>query len=280
MLDHALEAVYLITHLSARELVRMLSSTLVGVLLALAVTSAWQPPARAKKASRTQSASAGDDGPESPTAPPDAALLPCVRSRRSVFPRSYVDRAVERATVDRLLEAAMWAPYHGSRPPWRFVVLGRASMVEMQRMTLEYYDEHWRAVGWANGVRGTEAEYLKWRAMTEGEIDGRWGPVSFMIAIVMRRQAGSKRMPEWEEIAATACAVQNMHVQASASPGLACYWSSWHDAARDSDAMRAFLGMGAEDRCLGFFIVASCDPQLKDSRVRQPDSHLAVEWRE
>ena len=46
-------------------------------------------------------------------------------------------------------------------------------MVEMQRMTLEYYDEHWRAVGWANGVRGTEAEYLKWRAMTEGEIDGR-----------------------------------------------------------------------------------------------------------
>ena len=71
------------------------------------------------------------------------------------------------------------------------------------------------------------------------------------------------RFLEWEEIAATACAVQNMHVQASQVPGLACYWSSWHDAARDSDAMRAFLDMGAEDRCLGFFVVAACDPGLK-----------------
>ena len=32
--------------------------------------------------------------------------------------------------------------------------------------------------------------------MTEEEIDCRWGPVSYMVAIVMQRQAGSKRMPE------------------------------------------------------------------------------------
>ena len=86
-------------------------------------------------------------------------------------------------------------------------------------------------------------------------------------------------MPEWEEAAATACAVQNMHLQASAHPGLACYWSSWHDAARDSDVMRSFLGMGGEDRCLGFFMVAACDPALKDSRTRSRETHLAVEWR-
>ena len=133
--------------------------------------------------------------------------------------------------MERMLEAAMWAPYHGSVPPWRFVVLARQAMVEMQRMTLAFYDQHWRDVGWANGKRGSEEQYLKWRAMTEEEIDGRWGPVSYMVAIVMRRQAGSKRMPEWEEAAATACAVQNMHLQACAQPGLACYWSSWHEAA-------------------------------------------------
>ena len=33
-----------------------------------------------------------------------------------------------------------------------------------------------------------------------------------------------------------------------ANTELACYWSSWHDAARDSEMMREFLGMGAEDR--------------------------------
>ena len=205
-------------------------------------------------------------------------LLPCIRARRSVFPRSYVDRTIEPDTIKRLLEAAMWAPYHGSRPPWRFVVLGRSAMVEMQRLTLAYYEANWREVGWANGVHGTEAQYRAWAKMTEEEITGRWGPVSYMVGIVMRRQAGSKRLPEWEEAAATACAVQNMHLQASAYSGLACYWSSWHEAARDSDEMRTFLHMGPEDRCFGFFIVAACD-ELKDGRTRRPETDMVVEWR-
>eukprot|EP00937_MAST-01D_sp_MAST-1D-sp2_P000581 g581.t1 len=208
-------------------------------------------------------------------------LLPCIRARRSVFPRSYVERGVGEDVVRKLLEAAMWAPFHGSRPPWRFVVLGRSAMVEMQELTLAYYDTHWRAVGSGDGKKGgTEAAYRKWRRMTEEEITGRWGPVSFMVAIVMQRQAGSKRMEEWEEAAATACAVQNMHLQAAADPGLACYWSSWHAAARDSDAMRDFLKMGHEDKCFGFFIVAACDPACKDLRTREPQTHLAAEWRE
>ena len=209
-------------------------------------------------------------------------VLKCICARRSVFPRSYVAQTVAPAKLSRMLEAAMWAPYHGSVPPWRFVVLGKQAMADMQRMTLAFYDAYWRETGWANGKSGTEAEYLKWRTMTEEEIDGRWGPVSFMVAVVMRRQAGSKRIPEWEEAAATACAVQNMHLQASTDPGLACYWSSWHDAARDSKAMRDFLKMGSEDRCLGFFIVAACAPASMQtaSRMRRPETHLSVEWRE
>ena len=215
-----------------------------------------------------------------PDKPTTGELLPCIRARRSVFPKEYVNREIEESTVRKLLEAAMWAPFHGSRPPWRFVVLGRSAMVEMQELTLAFYDKHWAEVGWACGKHGSEAAYQKWRAMTEDEIQGRWGPVSYMIAIVMQRQAGSKRQPEWEEAAAVACAVQNMHIQASAFPGLACYWSSWHTAARDSQMMQHFLGMGNEDKCLGFFIVAASDPDAsKDNRTRQPTIHLAMEWR-
>jgi nitroreductase len=210
-------------------------------------------------------------------APP--GVLPCIRARRSVFPRSYVERDVAASEVQLLLDAAMWAPFHGSRPPWRFVVLGKDSMQRMQRLTLDFYDTNWRTTGWANGKHGTEEQYCAWRAMTADEISGRWGPVSFMIAIIMRRQAGSVRLPEWEEAAATACAVQNMHIQAGALGGLACYWSSWHDAMRDSPEMGSFLGMHVEDRCLGFFMVAACDPALKDGRHRDRQTHLCVEWR-
>ena len=223
-------------------------------------------------------ASAAD--PPAPPATP-APLLACLRARRSIMPRRYVKDAppVPAATMRRMLEAAMWAPFHGPVPPWRFVVLGKEAMVAMQHLTLEYYDANWQDVGWADGQRGSEAQYQAWRAMTEGEIRGRWGPVSYMVAIVVRRQAGSKRMPAWEEAAATACAVQNMHVQACAEPGLACYWSSWHDAARDSAEMRAFLNMGEEDRCLGFFIVARGKVGRKDNRQRTAETHLDVEWR-
>ena len=208
--------------------------------------------------------------------PSPRVVLDCIKRRASVFPRSYVERDVPAEVLQRLLEAAMWAPYHGPKPPWRFVVLGKRAMVEMQELTLEYNDANWRA----QGKHATEAEYLKSRAKMEAEITGRWGPVSYMVGITVQRQAGSKLMPMWEEECATACAVQNMHLQATAEPGLACYWSSWHSAARDSREMSDYLRMKEGDRCLGFFIVAACDPDMRIRRSRRTEDHLKVEWRD
>ena len=68
-----------------------------------------------------------------------------------------------------------------------------------------------------------------------------------------------------------------MHIQASSVEGLACYWSSWHDAARDSEEMSKFLGM---HDCLGVFIVAPHRRDRRpraDSRVREASGH---EWRQ
>ena len=44
--------------------------------------------------------------------------------------------------------------------------------------------------------------------------------------------------------------------------------------------MKSFLGMEDEDRCLGLFIVAACDANLKDGRRRAPEAHNSVEWRD
>ena len=207
-------------------------------------------------------------------------VLQSIRNRRSVFPAEYVDREISKDVVQSMLNAAMWAPFHGTRPPWRFIVLGKKAMVEMQELSLRYYDNYWGIVGWPGSkkTKGTREDYLKWRNMTEEEITGRWGPCSYMIANVSRRQAGSKIVPEWEETAATACAVQNMHIQASSFPGVACYWSSWHDAARDSKEMRDFLKIDAEDKVLGFFIVSACHPSSKDRRKRTLTPEC-VDWR-
>ena len=48
-------------------------------------------------------------------------LWEAIRGRRSV--RTFLDRPVTRETIERLLEAAIWAPSGGNAQTWRFVVL-------------------------------------------------------------------------------------------------------------------------------------------------------------
>lgn len=226
--------------------------------------------------------------------PPDFTVLPCIRNRRSVLPSGYLKDPppLDGRIIQSLLDAALWGPFHGKyfaghQHPAKFVVLGKQGMVDMQRMTLEYYDKNWREVGgFGSHVCGIgsectteEEQYKAWRKMTEDEITGRWGPCSHMIAIIMRRQSGPRRLLEWEEAAAVAAATQNMHIQSTKFPQLACYWSSWHDAARDSNEMRAFLDMEEEDKCMGFFIVAQVKPISTKDRRKRDKSLIAVEWR-
>ncbi|KAL7525264.1 hypothetical protein ACHAWF_001279 [Thalassiosira exigua] len=210
----------------------------------------------------------------------DLSVLSCIRNRRSIFPNAFKKNPppLDESIIQSLLDAALYGPFHGkcysgNQHPARFVLLGKEAMVDMQYMTLEFYDINWEE-HWTS-----EAEYKKWRKTTHDEIKGRWGGVSYMIAITMRRQAGPKRFPEWEEAAAVACAVQNMHIQSTKFKELACYWSSWHGAARDSAEMKEFLGMRGEDKCMGFFIVAHAkNPHCTVRRVRDR-SLMDVEWR-
>ena len=173
------------------------------------------------------------------------AMISCIRNRRSVFPNQYDRTAppVDRRIVDSLLQAAQWAPYHGKHygcpHPARFVLLGKQAMVDMQHVTLQYYDKHWKETN----TFDSHEQYLEWRQMTRDEITGRWGPVSYMIAIVLRRstakectevhkqqqqQAANQAcdescpvcdisascpsfvLPEWEDVAAVAASVQNI----------------------------------------------------------------------
>mmetsp|Transcript_40143 Transcript_40143/g.84311 ORF Transcript_40143/g.84311 Transcript_40143/m.84311 type:complete len:299 (+) Transcript_40143:69-965(+) len=212
----------------------------------------------------------------------DLSVLPCIQDRRSVFPNAFKKNPppLDESIIRSLLDAALYGPFHGkcyagNKHPAKFVVLGKESMIEMQHLTLEYYDKHWKELGsWAS-----QGEYDAFRKCTEDEITGRWGPVSYMIGIVVRRQSGPKRFPQWEESSAVACAVQNMHIQSTKFKELACYWSSWHDAARDSNEMKEFLGMGEEDACFGFFIVAHAkNPDFRPRR-RRDRSLVDVEWR-
>jgi len=95
--------------------------------------------------------------------------------------------------------------------------------------------------------------------------------VSRLVFICMKRQAlPDKRLPEWEEICATAAAAQNFHLMAAAL-GLGAFWSShtWCREARDSKEMRQRMGLDdEEDRVFGCFTLGRYDQSRKFKSAR------------
>ncbi|HET7480488.1 MAG TPA: TIGR03668 family PPOX class F420-dependent oxidoreductase [Rubrobacteraceae bacterium] len=71
---------------------------------------------------------------------PEPPLLDAVRGRRSV--RRYLPKAVPKEVVERVLEAARWAPSPHGRQPWRFAVITRQAT--KQRLA-DAMGKEWRA---------------------------------------------------------------------------------------------------------------------------------------
>ena len=91
-----------------------------------------------------------------------------------------------------------------------------------------------------------------------------------VIAICMQRDL-KERVPEWEEIAATAMAVQNLWLMTQ-EMGLGGYWSSpgyISELAED-------LNLQEGERCLGFFYLGVFDEEIpagdRDSVIEK------IEW--
>lgn len=161
-----------------------------------------------------------------------------VRLRRSIKPECMKPDPVEPALIDRLLEAANWAPSHGHTEPWRFVVFTGPARRELGEALL-------RAMGAMSGtpIGPKDPRRKKLRAKVDT------APV--IVAIVCA-VSPSKNIFEHEEIASTAMAVQNMHIVARAE-GLGAFWSSGKKAFHPE--MASFLDLAEHERCLGIFYV-------------------------
>ena len=177
-------------------------------------------------------------------------VLALIKNRRSIFPKDYTGEAPPRAHIELMLEASNWAPTHGKTEPWRFVVLeGDAIWKFFARCSDAMKERH-----------GAESD--KFRAYEQKQEKSRKDKArsAYIIAICMKRQAlPDKLMPEWEEVAATSCAVHNMHLMATAL-GVASYWSS--GGPLDHPLVLDFLGLKGEgDRCLGTFYVGKASDE-------------------
>jgi len=156
-----------------------------------------------------------------------------IRNRKSVYPKQFNDKSVSREVLQEILESANWAPTHKLTEPWRFKIFHGESQKKLGRFMAERYRKKTTMEDFSIAIY----EKLKNKPIRSAAV----------IAICMQRDA-AERVPEWEEIAATACAVQNLWLTASAH-GLGGYWST----PSDKDHLGELVNLKEGETCLGFF---------------------------
>ncbi|MBU8882803.1 nitroreductase [Kaistella sp. DKR-2] len=158
-------------------------------------------------------------------------LKEIIESRKSVFPKDYSGEDIEQGILEEILNSAQFAPNHKRTKPWRFKVFkGEEKNLLGQKL----------------------AEIYKTQTAPEVFLEKKYLSISEKISktniIVTISVNFSGLLPEWEEIAATAMAVQNMYLTCTAN-NVGCYWSS-PGMIKHLDG---FLGLEENQKCYGLF---------------------------
>ncbi|APQ19318.1 nitroreductase family protein [Maribacter hydrothermalis] len=171
-------------------------------------------------------------------------IFDIIKKRRSVFPVQYNDVQIETADIEKVLEAANWAPNHKCTEPWRFKVIQGDAKGRLGTFLSKKYEEV-----------DPRPKAIKIKKLQENP-----QRASAIIAICMQRDT-NESLPEWEEVAAVAMAVQNMWLQCT-EMGIGCYWSS----PGLIKYMDEFLTLAEGEKCLGFFYMGNFDGELSDGK--------------
>lgn len=183
-------------------------------------------------------------------------IFDLIKRRRSVFPPQYNDKPITKETLEQILEAANWAPNHKRTEPWRFKVMTGESKKKLGDFLSAKYQEV--------DPRPKQTKIKKLKENPERS--------AAVIVICMQRDP-NESLPEWEELSATAMAVQNMWL-ACTELGIGSYWSS----PGLIKYMHEFLSLAEGERCLGFFYMGYVDGELEEGK-RSPIADK-VEWLE
>jgi nitroreductase len=189
--------------------------------------------------------------------PEDVNLL--LQNRRSIYPNMFSGEAVPEAIIRQMLENANWAPTHKLTEPWRFTVFSGKGLQKLADFQSSLYESKSRAAG--------TYDEKKHQKLQEKPLQ-----CSHIISIGMQRDP-KERIPEVEEIASVACAVQNMYLTAAAN-GVGCYWGSG-GVTYMPEALE-FFGLQAPDRLLGFLYIGM--PKTQWPKGRRHAWEEKVRW--
>lgn len=158
-------------------------------------------------------------------------LKEIIESRRSIFPRDYSGEVIDEAVLMEIVESGNFAPQHKRTKPWRFKIFKNEEKNQLGEKLAEVYKTN------TSTQTFLEKKYI--------DISEKIKKSDAIVTIVVNF---SGMVPEWEEIAATSMAVQNMYLTATANE-VGCYWSSPGIVSHLND----YLDLEENQRCLGLF---------------------------
>ena len=180
-----------------------------------------------------------------------------IQNRRSVFPYQYNGSDVSNEIIQDLLNNANMAPTHKLTQPWRFKVLQKKAKNKLGDFLSELYF--------------TSTDPKSFSKYKQNKIKEKCLLSSAIIVICMQRDPYNT-VPEWEEIASTSMAVQNIWLTCAAN-NIGCYWSS----PKSIENINNLLVLNKGERCLGFMYLGHYN--LKEKISFNRDSiNKKVKW--
>jgi nitroreductase len=177
-----------------------------------------------------------------------------IRSRRTV--KAFEPEPVDRATLEELLELARWAPNHNLTNPWRFRVLGPASLGRLKEAAA--------ALAAADAPAGADLD--KVGEVAAAKLDR--APTLVVCSVI---QSGDAIQDE-EDRHAAACAAYVV-LLAAHSRGLAGYWRT--PAVLRAEAGRTAVGLPNNEHFIGLLHLGHPRQQVEVPERADPERYIS-----
>lgn len=168
-----------------------------------------------------------------------------IKRRRSIFPISYTEQEVPVEVIKQILESANYAPTHKLTEPWRFIVFRNEGKIKLGQELARLYKETMPAEKFLQKKYDSIIEKAEQASCI----------------ITLNVKLNGDKVPEWEELAALACAVQNMSLTAEALK-VGAYWSSPGMIAD----LKEYLNLGETEKCYGLFYMGYHNEVPRDAK--------------
>ena len=187
-------------------------------------------------------------------------VFTAIKERRSC--RNFLPEPVSEDTIEKILEAAIWAPSPLNLQPWEFIVVTKKEVKE------KLFSEAERCRKWALEKSG-------WKWLESYQVDFVQSAPVIVAVIGNPKKSGVDMFLEEGGVGyqhGCAAAIQNMHLAAHAL-GLSSLWFTFFD----KKAMREILGIDPEKMPLALVCLGKAGgeiPQTPRKDVKEKTTYI------